>query len=248
MSGITSAPAKVQSRASVPPDMFVAAIGDIHGRADLLEALWPRIQALAQKSDCRHRVLVFLGDYVDRGPDSARVVSRIVAGFDGFETICLKGNHEEVLLQFLSDPSVGPTWESFGGTPTLQSYGVAHAPDSNWLQTRASFAMALPETHLAFFKNLRLHHVIGDYLFVHAGVRPHVPLENQTERDLLWIREQFLESDASFGHIVVHGHTPTHAPVERANRIGIDTGAVFTGNLTALILEGRTRRFLATGP
>ena len=247
LSGKITVPEPAQSRAGVPPDLFVAAIGDIHGRVDLLESLWQQIKAQAQKSDCRHRTLVFLGDYVDRGPDSARVVSRLIAGFEGFETICLKGNHEEAMLQFLSDPKVGPMWETFGGVPTLQSYGVAHAPGSNWLETRASFAMTLPEAHLSFFKNLRLHHVIGDYLFVHAGVRPHVALEDQTESDLLWIREAFLESDASFGRVVVHGHTPTNAPVERANRIGIDTGAYFSGNLSALILEGRTRRFLTTG-
>jgi serine/threonine protein phosphatase 1 len=234
-------------RAGVPADHFVAAIGDIHGRLDLVEALWPQIDATSRLSPARRRTLIFVGDYVDRGPESRAVVERMLQGFPGFETVFLKGNHDETLLQFLNDPTIGDAWRSFGGLDTLRSYGVTHAPGQNWAQTRSDFAAALPRAHAEFFKNLKLHVTVGDYLFVHAGIRPRVPIEDQREADLLWIRDEFLESTANFGRVVVHGHTPTGEPVVRANRIGIDTGAYMTGKLTALVLEERTRRFLSTG-
>jgi serine/threonine protein phosphatase 1 len=239
-------PLTAPSRATIPDDTLVVAVGDVHGRIDLLEALWAQIRARAARSSCRRRVLVFLGDYVDRGPRSADVIERLVAGFDGFETVCLKGNHEETLLKFLQDPSVGDIWKDFGGLDTLRSYGISHAPGSSWADTRASFALVLPPAHLDFLKNLKLHHAEGDYLFVHAGVRPHVRLEDQQEYDLLWIRDEFLGSDASFGRVVVHGHTPTRDPVMRENRIGIDTGAFYSDKLTALMIEGRSLHLLST--
>ena len=235
------------ARAAVPPDHFVAAVGDVHGRLDLLEELWLRIDAASRTSAARQRTLIFVGDYVDRGLHSAHVIDRLLEGFPAFDTIFLKGNHDETLLQFLGDPTIGDVWRNFGGLETLASYGITHAPGKPWAQTRSEFAAALPSEHLAFFKNLRLHATIGDYLFVHAGIKPRVPLEDQRETDLLWIREEFLDSPANFGRIVVHGHTPTDQPDLRPNRIGIDTGAYMTGKLTALILEGRTRNFLSTG-
>lgn len=249
MAGLFAGNAKpgiAPARAAVPDDTLVIAIGDIHGRIDLLEDLWKQLSSIAARSQCRRRVLVFLGDYVDRGPDSATVIDRLLQGFDGFTTICLKGNHEETMLQFVGSPQVGELWRNFGGIETLRSYGVAHAQGSNWSDTRAAFAMALPPPHLDFLKNLKLHHVEGDYVFVHAGVRPHVSLDEQAEHDLLWIRDEFLDSDADFGQVVIHGHTPTQEPVIRGNRIGIDTGAFFTGRLTALVLEGRERRLVST--
>lgn len=236
----------VELRASVPDGQFVAAIGDLHGRLDLLELLWPKIDAASRLSSCRHRTLVFIGDYVDRGALSSALVERLLDGFPGFESIFLKGNHDETLLQFLADPKVGDTWRNFGGLETLSSYGVAYAPGKSWVETRNEFALALPQTHLQFFKNLRLHAVIGGYVFVHAGLKPYVALDDQRETDLLWIREEFLESRANFGRVVVHGHTPTAEPVVRHNRIGIDTGAYLSGKLTALVLEGRNRQFLST--
>lgn len=245
--GIARKSEDAPARASVPADHFVAAIGDVHGRLDLVEELWHQIDATSRLSAARTRTLVFLGDYVDRGRQSADVIDRLLAGFPGFETVFLKGNHDDTLLQFLGDPTIGEAWRSFGGLDTLTSYGVAHTPGKNWAQTRNELAAAIPRAHVDFLKNLKLYATIGDYLFVHAGIRPRVPLEDQREIDLLWIRDEFLDSPANFGRVVVHGHTPTDAPVVRANRIGIDTGAFMSGKLTALVLEERTRRFLSTG-
>jgi serine/threonine protein phosphatase 1 len=234
------------TRSSVPAGQFVVAVGDVHGRLDLLEMLWHQIDAASRLSSARQRTLVFVGDYIDRGMHSAELIDRLLEGFPGFETIFLKGNHDETLLQFLTDPTVGDVWRNFGGLETLRSYGVSHGPGKSWSQTRGEFAAAIPKSHVDFFKNLKLHVTIGDYLFVHAGLKPRVPLENQRESDLLWIREEFLDSTVNFGRIIVHGHTPTETPDIRPNRIGIDTGAYMTGNLTALVLEERSRRFLST--
>jgi serine/threonine protein phosphatase 1 len=233
-------------KSSVPPGHFVVAVGDVHGRLDLVEYLWQQIDAASRLSSARRRILIFIGDYVDRGMHSAELIDRLLDGFPGFETIFLKGNHDETLLQFLTDPTIGEAWRNFGGLETLKSYGVAHSAGKNWSQTRSEFAAVIPRTHVEFFKNLKLHVTIGDYLFVHAGIKPRVPLEDQRETDLLWIREEFLESTVNFGRVVVHGHTPTETPDIRPNRIGIDTGAYMTGRLTALVLEERSRRFLST--
>lgn len=238
---------ETELRAAIPPGEFVVAIGDVHGRLDLLEELCLHIDAESRRSSARKRTLIFVGDYIDRGMHSAEVIERLLDGFPGFETVFLKGNHDETLLQFLTDPVIGDVWRNFGGLETLRSYGVAHTPAKSWAQTRSELAAVIPKTHLDFFKNLKLHARIGDYLFVHAGLKPRVPLEEQRERDLLWIREEFLDSTVNFGSIVVHGHTPTEEPEIRSNRIGIDTGAYMTGKLTAVVLEGRTRRFLSTG-
>ncbi|MCE9522371.1 MAG: serine/threonine protein phosphatase [Alphaproteobacteria bacterium] len=234
------------SRSSVPAGQFVVAIGDVHGRLDLLEMLWHQIDAASRLSSARHRTLIFLGDYIDRGLYSAELVDRLLEGFPGFETIYLKGNHDETLLRFLTDPTIGDVWRNFGGLETLRSYGVSHAPGKSWSQIRSEFADAIPKSHVDFFKNLKLHVTVGDYLFVHAGLKPRVPLEEQRETDMLWIREEFLDSTVNFGRIVVHGHTPTETPDVRPNRIGIDTGAYMTGTLTALVLEERSRSFLST--
>ena len=230
----------------VPAGRLVVAIGDTHGRLDLLERLWPKIEAVARVSAARERTLIFLGDYVDRGLQSRQLVDRLLAGFAGFETVFLKGNHDETLVQFLDDPQLGEVWRNFGGLETLRSYGVQHKPGGDWAQARAEFAARIPDAHLKFFRSLLLHYAVGDFLFVHAGLRPGLALEHQSEHDLLWIREEFLNSTMSFGRIVVHGHTPERQPVLRPNRIGIDTGAYMTGVLTALVLEESTQRFLST--
>lgn len=224
---------------------LVYAVGDIHGRLDLLDLLLEAVVADMEAMKPPDRpILVFLGDYVDRGADSAGVVTRIlqVAATEAFEVRALKGNHEEALLQFLSDPTFGQTWTDYGGAATLASYGVTppltRLDPAAWEQARAAFDAALPATHRRFYETLELTVEVGDFLFVHAGVRPGVPIAEQSERDLLWIRGEFLNSDSPFGKMVVHGHTPTEEPQIMTNRMGLDTGAYATGVLTAARLTG----------
>ena len=234
----------------MPQGQLIYAIGDIHGRADLLALLLDKIAAdTAQSKDAKRRTLVFLGDYIDRGHDSARVVDMLLAELpQGFDAHFLKGNHEAIMLDFLADPSYLGQWLANGADATLRSYGMdieelirkGSTPET-W---RRAFLASLPEAHRKFFDTLELAVAFGDYLFVHAGVRPGVPLEAQDPHDLVWIRAPFLQSDEDFGKIVVHGHTPGREPVIRANRIGIDTGAVFTDRLTALRLEDGSRKLL----
>jgi serine/threonine protein phosphatase 1 len=201
--------------------------------------------------EASRRTLIFVGDYVDRGPNSRGVVERLISGLpQGFDAHFLKGNHEAILLDFLEEAWRLDHWLLNGGDATMRSYGIdteqlarLRAPPEVW---RQAFAEALPEAHLHFFRNLQLSVSFGDYLFVHAGVKPGVPLGAQTEADLIWIRGPFLEHADPFGKIVVHGHTPGEEPVTRPNRIGIDTGAFFTGRLTALKLQDGARKFLQT--
>lgn len=235
--------------ARVPESMRVYAIGDIHGRADLLRAMHRAILQDVADAAAERRVVVYLGDYIDRGPNSRETVDLLIEQpLPGFDAVHLLGNHEAFLLRFLEERTVAALWLRNGGHATCFSYGVdpAAPPEGadylDWLQ--GSLDGLVPEAHRKFFAALRLSHVEGDYLFVHAGIRPGVPVDGQDPDDLLWIREPFLSSGRDFGKIVVHGHTPTDQPEQRANRIGIDTGAVYGGKLTALVLEGDGRRFL----
>ena len=234
--------------AAVPPDCRVYAIGDIHGQSALLDDLLGRIERDGMgRSEAN--VLVFIGDYVDRGGDSKGVIELLLNLPPNFTTHFLRGNHDQALLDFLADPGSFPIWKDYGADETLASYGVptpASDAEAALRRTRDWLQESLPARHLRFFETLKSCATIGDYYFAHAGVRPGVPIEQQEERDLMWIRDEFLNSRASFGKIVVHGHTPANAPVVRPNRIGIDTGAYLTGHLTALVLEGTRRRFLQT--
>jgi serine/threonine protein phosphatase 1 len=236
--------------AHVPAGSRIYAIGDMHGRLDLLERLRTVIVEDAKWHPVERKVVVYLGDYVDRGPDSRGVVDLLARDrLPGFESVFLKGNHEDSMLQFLVDPGVAPAWMNYGGDATLYSYGV-RPPDprkiDELLAAQKAFIEALPPEHLEFRRALKLVHIEGDYAFVHAGFREGVPIESQTPEDMMWIRNEFLLSDADFGKIAVHGHTITDHPQIRGNRIGIDTGAFATGTLTCLVLEGAERRFLAT--
>jgi len=238
----------------VPPSTggrLVYAVGDVHGRLDVLEPLVRNIAAdVLATRPAERPMLIFLGDYVDRGPDSRRVVDLILAlrADPAFEVVALKGNHEEALLQFIQDPSFGSTWMDHGGGTTLVSYGVQPPatrtdPDA-WTKARDAFEGALPSTHRRFYEGLQLLQVVGDYAFVHAGVRPGVALDQQAERDLLWIRHEFIRERGPFGKVIVHGHTPSEEAQLTPHRLGIDTGAYATGLLTAVRLHGEEQRLI----
>jgi serine/threonine protein phosphatase 1 len=237
---------------TIPDGRRVYAIGDIHGRADLLDALLAKIdEDRAGGGFDGKPMLVFIGDYIDRGLQSRAVIDRALAtAEEGFEPIYLKGNHEAALLAFLDRPDTGSAWFALGGAETLFSYGVP-APKPGAPSTELRFASralraAMPHTHLRFFARLRLHAQIGDYLFVHAGLRPGEPLEKQTETDLLEIRQPFLKSRKRWPFVVVHGHTPIDSVTKDQRRIAIDTGAYATGKLSAVRLQGTLMEVLTT--
>ena len=242
-------------RASAPDGVRLYAIGDIHGRFDLLDALLVRIER-DQRGRAEMPVrLIFLGDYVDRGPDSKGVVDRLVQGFSRpYTAVFLKGNHEDMLLSFLADPLAGVNWLRNGGEATLLSYGVEAGVvqcafwegQQGLTEAARQFQAVLPAAHLDFYKSLRTFYRMGDYFFTHAGVRPEAPLDQQSENDLLWIRKDFLNWRGDFGAVVVHGHTPSREPQDLGNRIGLDTFAVRSGRLTAAGFEGSKRWFLST--
>ncbi|MEX0644907.1 MAG: metallophosphoesterase family protein, partial [Parvularculaceae bacterium] len=232
--------------ATTPEGLRLYAIGDIHGCADHLDSLLDKIAAEERASGPAQ--LIFLGDYVDRGPDSRGVIDRLLEiRRSRPQTIFLKGNHEAVFLDFLADPYEARDWLDWGGADTLASYGVegaARAPDDLADEMKSR----LPADHLGFLEGLELMRAFGDYLFVHAGVRPGVPLAKQEERDLLWIRGEFHNAPPELrpDKIVVHGHHPMRKPLDAGWRIAVDTGACFGGKLTAVVLEGVSRRFLSS--
>jgi serine/threonine protein phosphatase 1 len=228
--------------ATLPPDERIYAIGDVHGCDGLLAALHAQIAADLGARPVGRATLVHLGDYVDRGPDSAAVLARIAGPppAAGLRVVNLRGNHEDMMRAALADPPpAAQSWLANGGAATLACWGIG--PD---LPPRAWAARIDAWVHRTL-AGLAPSHRAGGYLFVHAGVRPYVPLDRQDPNDLMWIREPFLSSDADFGAVVVHGHTPRPAPEERDNRIGIDTGAVAGGRLTAVVLEADRRAFLS---
>jgi serine/threonine protein phosphatase 1 len=233
------------SNLPIPAGLAVYAIGDIHGRSDLLDRLHEAILADAAGRPAVGRRIVYLGDYIDRGEDSAGVIDRLVEEpLPGFDAVHLCGNHEDFLLRFLVDERIAPHWLHNGGDATLASYGVPI--ESDWGRMQRNLLRALPRRHLAFLENLALSHEVGDYLFVHAGIRPGLPLDWQRREDLLWIRNEFLTATAPHGRIVVHGHSIAHEPEFRSNRIGIDTGAYMTGRLTCLVLERSEQLLIQT--
>ena len=237
--------------AEVPAGSRIYAVGDIHGCLDLLRELHEVITDDAVRHAGKRLMLVYLGDYVDRGGQSFEVIDALVhEPLPGFEIVHLKGNHEDLMLRFIEHGEYGETWLFNGGGATLTSYGLdgfGHFGAGADLPTlRRELENALPASHWAFLGGLSLTHREGDYLFVHAGLRPGVPLDQQTEKDLVWIREPFLGADEDFGCVVVHGHTPSFAPVVRPNRVCIDTHAYASGTLTCLVLEGAKRTFLHT--
>jgi serine/threonine protein phosphatase 1 len=250
---LTTTPTVAGQPARVPPGACVYAVGDIHGRADLVEEMHRLIaEDAATLTPGTGKLVVYLGDYVDRGLESRRVVDLLINNpLEDFQAVHLLGNHDAWLLSFLVDPAIGPVWLRYGGDATMHSYGVQFgmAQDDPRFheQLQHRLRQRIPRRHVEFLQSLELSFESGDYLFVHAGVDPARPLHQQTADDLLWIREPFLSSRRELGCVVVHGHTVESEPVVRANRIGIDTGACWTGCLTCLVLEEDSFRFLTTG-
>jgi serine/threonine protein phosphatase 1 len=234
-------------RPRLPPGRRIYAIGDIHGRADLLAKLLARIDQDLRARPTSEAVQVLLGDYIDRGSSSRQVIDMLIARRRKHNLMLLMGNHEEFVLQFLRDPRLLSQWTSIGGLNTVLSYGVTPPSSQDVKSERdvaAAFLESLPENHRRFLRGLALSFSCGDFFFVHAGVRPGIPLREQSQHDLLWIRDEFLLHEEDFGKIVVHGHTPTREPDIRPNRINIDTGAYATGRLTCLVLEDDQMGFL----
>lgn len=235
---------------AVPEGTVVWAVGDIHGRMDLLLPLVEAIAGDLHASHAARKVVVFLGDYIDRGPNSRDVV-RLLAGLSqaqGVEWRFLKGNHEQAMLEFLEDPSTGARWCEYGGDSTLRSYGLkvpalAHRTEA-WNRVAADLRHKVTPREMAFLEGLELSLSVGDYFFAHAGARPGVALDRQAAEDLLWIRRPFLDSPAAFERVVVHGHTPTATVHADRRRVGIDTKAYDSGVLTALRLEREDRTIL----
>ena len=236
---------------AVPPGTRVYAVGDIHGEVDALVRLVATVREDAVSAAAERRVLIFLGDYVDRGLGSRQVIDFLLDDpAPGIETVFLKGNHEAWLLAFLEDASVGEHWLAGGGLATLLSYQVAPPQPARTAAAleslRRAFAAVFPESHRTFLAGLPTIHIEGGYAFAHAGIRPGVPLAAQREEDLLWGCEEFIDDPRDHGKLIVHGHWYAREPVVRRNRIGIDTGAYATRRLTCLVLQGSARRFLST--
>lgn len=234
--------AKSLGKASLPDGVRVYAIGDVHGRTDLLGRQLAQIESDEKRYPCERSIIVLLGDYIDRGPDSRGTIDALLAIAQHRELVCLKGNHETLILQFLDRPDSLNDWRSLGGLETLVSYGLRPSfSRSNGDHERLSEELrdALPEQHLEFFRTLPLSFSCGDFFFVHAGVRPGIAFGKQVDDDMLWIRDEFLQHASPFEKFVVHGHTPVNAPDIRSNRANIDTGAFATGRLSCLAIEGK---------
>ncbi|MFK4794945.1 metallophosphoesterase [Sphingobium sp. ZW T5_29] len=228
---------------------MIYAIGDIHGRLDLLDQIEATIADDIAKSKNPTPLICYLGDYIDRGPQSAQVIDRLCSySGDGVRRLFLKGNHEDRMIDFLVDPIAnGPAWMKFGGREALESYGLIvpiELSDADWNNLRDQLNAVLPDSHRNFLSALLLGVRWRGYLLVHAGLNPERPVSAQVQHDLMWIREPFLSSERDWGFKVIHGHVITEQPDFRANRIGIDTGAYQTGCLTCLVLSNDGERLI----
>ena len=225
----------------LPDGIRIYAVGDIHGRADLLQQIFAVIEVDQARSPIDRAIEVYLGDYIDRGPQSGRTLDLLIDRGRSREAVFLKGNHESYFLEVLGDPAKIESWRQFGGLQTLISYGIQPPLNPNaaeQVKLIRQLTEVMPGRHLEFLRSLKRSFTFGDFFFVHAGVRPGIPLKEQQESDLLWIRHEFLDSRKDFGKFIVHGHTPVPQPDFRPNRVNIDTGAYATGNLTLLRIQG----------
>ena len=237
--------------ARLAPGKRVYAIGDVHGRNDLLCDLLAQIRRHATCAPWAENILVLLGDYVDRGPQSRAVIDTLLGlNWPDWQFIFLRGNHDQAVLDFLADASFYPGWRPYGADKTLLSYGVVPPRSDNKVElarARNALAVGMSRAHVGFLQTLRLLHVEDDYLFAHAGIRPGVPVERQAAEDLLWIRDEFLNCAQDLPKKVVHGHTPADHPFIARHHISVDTAAHATHRLTAAILEDDNCIFLQTG-
>jgi len=238
------------SAARIADGIRIYAIGDVHGCSSHLERLLALVEEHITAFPSRRPILVFLGDYIDRGPASRQVIDQLIVLREHREVICLKGNHESYLVEFLKNPAILPKWFQYGGLDTLHSYEITprshfDPKEQEYLATALSLALH-KRGHLEFLDQLKISFLCEDFFFVHAGVRPGIPLDQQSEEDLLWIRDDFLHHGGFLGKIVVHGHTPVSHPEVCSNRINIDTGAYATGRLTCLIIERDRMKFISS--
>lgn len=241
---------KKPSVPAVPEDMRIYAIGDIHGRADLLGGLLTAIEDDLRAQPVAQAVEVYLGDYVDRGSDSRAVLETLRRDprHPG-QRVCVKGNHEAMLLAFLDNPATFSMWRRHGGLATLASYGVPLPEDPDFPdlgRLSKTFREAFPSTHEQFLRNLTTLYQRAGYTFVHAGLRPGTATDAQTEQDCLWIRDAFLKRSYDFGSVVVHGHSPVPTVERYPHRINVDTGAFATGRLSCLVIEATGLRVIRT--
>lgn len=226
-------------------DQLIYAIGDVHGRADLLDRLLTKID---QDRAGEPAEIILLGDYVDRGPSSRNVIEMLVSqpSDTALKRTCLRGNHEQTLLTFLTDHTIGPDWGKYGGIETLASYGVSpprkRTRAEDWIACQQALRDAIPAEHIAFLENLPVQADREPYLFVHAGIDPDKALADQSSKTMMWIREPFLSFNGRLERFVVHGHSANKKPTRKRYRLGIDTGAYITNTLTALrIGKGKAR-------
>jgi len=239
-----------QVQPHLPPGTRIYTIGDIHGRADLLQQLHTTIENDAA-SYTGKKQLIYLGDYIDRGENSKQVIDLLLEHpLPDFDKIYLRGNHEQTMLDFLAEPEVGKSWFIYGGLATLVSYKVTvkklPTKKEDFGDIQRQLKERVPHSHIHFMENTGISYEAGSYYFVHAGIKPEQTLEHQQPEDQLWICDNFVSYTKPHEKIIIHGHTITDEPDARPNRIGIDTGAYITGKLTCLILENDTQRILQT--
>lgn len=233
------------TQASAPEGTRLYAIGDVHGRFDLLTAMHRQIADELERARPRDWRIVHLGDYIDRGPDSRRVLEFLIeARRRDDRNVMLTGNHELGLLDFLDNPDPDALFVRYGGIETARSYGVDLLHNGSVVQGHRELLVALPKEHLDFIRALAFSFEASDFFFCHAGVRPGIPLSQQSKQDLTWIRDEFLNDRSLHGKVVVHGHTPGPEPEIRANRINLDTYACHSGRLTALTVDGARKQIL----
>ncbi len=228
----------------------IYAIGDVHGRADLLQRLFHKIDLHRAVHPCASALEVMVGDYIDRGPRSKQVIEMLIERGRDHDLHALFGNHENMMLDAIDKPERLPFWVENGGWDTLLSYGVHLSPNQlkriSAQEANTQIVQAVPTNHVSFLRGLPACFVCDDYVFVHAGIRPGVPLRQQAREDMIWIGKEFLTASGDLGGVVVHGHTQVERPEFKSNRINIDTGAYLTGRLTCLVLDGAKQSVLQT--